>query len=56
VPSDHKRRARLNIIEHLLANIPYKRVARAKVRFPKRQIADAERRQSVPLRLIDEIY
>jgi polyphosphate kinase 2 len=56
VPSDQKRRARLNIIEHLLASIPYKRVPRAKVRFPKRHVADAEQRQSVPLRLIDQVY
>ena len=56
VPSDHKRRARLNIIEHLLASIPYKRVPRAKVRFPKRQIAGSDNRQLVPLRLIDEAY
>jgi len=56
VPSDHKRRARLNIIEHLLASIPYKRVSRVKVRFPKRHIAEADQRQPLPLRLIDEAY
>jgi polyphosphate kinase 2 len=56
VPSDHKRRARLNIIEHLLASIPYKRVPRAKVRLPKRHIADAKQRHPVRLRIIDEAY
>jgi polyphosphate kinase 2 (PPK2 family) len=32
VKSDDKKRARLNCIAHLLAQIPYKRVARAKVK------------------------
>jgi len=56
VPSDHKRRARLNIIEHLLASIAYKRVPRGKVRIPKRHIADAEQGPTAPLRIIDEAY
>jgi polyphosphate kinase len=36
VPSDDKRRARLNCIRHLLSLIPYKKVPRKKVRLPKR--------------------
>ena len=36
VRSDDKRRARLNCIAHLLKSIPYKKVARAKVKLPKR--------------------
>ena len=36
VPSDDKRRARLNCISHLLSLIPYKKVSRAKVKLPKR--------------------
>jgi polyphosphate kinase 2 len=36
VRSDDKRRARLNAIGHLLAQIPYKKVRRAKVQIPKR--------------------
>src|SRR5256714_32245 len=39
--SDDKRRARLNIIEHLLANIPYERVPRAKGKLPPRQVEAA---------------
>ena len=35
--SDNKRRARLNIISHLLNLIPYKDVPREKIKFPKRQ-------------------
>lgn len=37
VQSDDKRRARLNIISHLLSKIPYKSVPRQKVKLPKRQ-------------------
>ena len=36
VPSDDKRRARLNCISHLLSLIPYKKVQREKVKLPKR--------------------
>ena len=36
VRSDDKRRARLNCISHLLSLIPYKKVAREKVKLPKR--------------------
>jgi hypothetical protein len=36
VPSDDKKRARLNTIAHLLDRIPYKRVDRPKVRLPDR--------------------
>jgi hypothetical protein len=43
--SDNKRQARLNIIAHLLSNIPYKKVPRATVKLPKRKIA-----RSKPLR------
>jgi polyphosphate kinase 2 len=35
--SNNKRRARLNIISHFLNLIPYKDVARDKIKFPKRQ-------------------
>ena len=36
VPSDDKRRARLNCIAHLLSVIPYKKVQREKIELPKR--------------------
>ena len=41
VPSDDKRRARLNCISHLLSLIPYKKVPRKKVKLPKRSKKDA---------------
>jgi polyphosphate kinase 2 len=36
VPSDDKRRARLNCIAHLLSLIPYKKVKREKIELPER--------------------
>jgi len=37
VPSDDKRRARLNVIHHILKQVPYKSMPREKIKFPKRQ-------------------
>src|SRR5262245_23725040 len=54
--SDDKRRARLNVIEHLLASIPYRRVPRAKVKLPSRRIAKADRTPRLPLKYIAEVY
>ena len=36
VPSDDKKRARLNVIHHLLGRIPYEKVPREKVKLPDR--------------------
>jgi polyphosphate kinase 2 len=41
VPSDDKRRARLNCIAHLLGLIPYKKLPRKKVQLPERSTRDA---------------
>jgi len=40
-PSDDKRRARLNIIQHILRQIPYHAPKRRKVKLPKRHVDDA---------------
>jgi len=53
--SDDKRRTRLNIIEHLLGSIPYKRVPRAKVNLPKRHITAADQTPRLPLKVIPEV-
>lgn len=57
LPSDDKRRARLNCISHLLSLIPYKEVPREEVRLPKRSkqgeyddTATLEGRRFVPAR------
>jgi polyphosphate kinase 2 len=52
--SDDKRRARLNIIEHLLGNIPYERVPRAKVKLPERHVAKSAQTR-LPLKFIAEV-
>jgi polyphosphate kinase len=41
LPSDDKRRARLNCISHLLSLIPYKKTPRKKVKLPARSMKDA---------------
>ena len=54
--SDDKRRARLNIIEHLLANIPYEDVPREKVKLPKRHTRAADRASRLPLKIVAEVH
>ena len=41
VPSDDKRRARLNCVSHLLSLIPHKKLPRKKVQLPQRSTRDA---------------
>ena len=41
VRSDDKRRARLNVIAHILDRIPYKKVKRPKIKLPKRNMKGA---------------
>ncbi|MBK5967223.1 MULTISPECIES: polyphosphate kinase 2 [Thiorhodovibrio] len=50
--SDDKKRARLNIIRHLLAQIPYREQPREKISLPKRQKPDGYRESDHPLRII----
>jgi polyphosphate kinase 2 len=52
--SDDKRRARLNIIEHLLSQIPYKDVPRKKVNLPKRHVTSAGKQLAPAFKLIPE--
>ena len=54
--SDDKRRARLNIIEHLLANVPYEDVPRSKIKLPKRHTKAADRASRLPLKIIPEVH
>jgi len=52
--SDDKKRARLNIITHLLERIPYKKLPREKIRLPERQKAGGYREPDYPFKFIDE--
>jgi polyphosphate kinase 2 len=54
--SDDKKRARLNIITHLLEHVPYKKLPQEKVKLPKRQKAGGYREPDYPFKFIDERY
>jgi polyphosphate kinase 2 len=53
--SDDKRRARLNIITHLLGSIPYEDVPRQKVKLPKRHVSADRKQTSYPFKFIPEM-
>jgi polyphosphate kinase len=50
--TDNKRRGRLNIISHLLSQVPYKPLAHRDIALPTRQRADGYVQPDVPLRYI----
>jgi len=54
--SNDKRRARLNIIAHLLGKIPYKQAPREKVKLPKRQKAGGYKEPNYRFKRVDERY
>jgi polyphosphate kinase 2 len=56
VPSDDKERARLNIISHVLSQVPYKDVPREKVKLPKRQKPGDYRETVHPFKFIPDAY
>jgi polyphosphate kinase 2 len=55
VNSNDKRRARLNLISHLLSQIPYKAVPREKVKLPKRK-KDKASEPDYPRKFIPEVF
>jgi polyphosphate kinase 2 len=56
VPSDDKRRARLNIIHHILRTVPYKALPREKIRFPKRQKPDGYKDPRYPFKYVKAVF
>jgi polyphosphate kinase 2 len=56
VPSDDKRKARLNLITHLLSSIPYKAPKRDKIKLPKRQKRGKYREANYPFKLVPAKY
>jgi polyphosphate kinase 2 len=56
VRSDDKRRARLNCITHLLAQIPYKQAPREKIKLPKRQKPGGYEEPDYPYKLVPEKF
>jgi polyphosphate kinase 2 len=56
VHSDNKRRARLNVITHILSKIPYEELPHEKVKLPKRQGREGYRDSDYPFRMIPEVF
>ena len=54
--TDDKRRGRLNIITHLLTQIPYKKAPQEKVKLPKRQKRGDYREPDYPFKFIEERF
>jgi polyphosphate kinase len=54
VHSDDKRRARLNLITHLLGSIPYEEIPREKVKLPARQKAHGYREPDYSYKVVPE--
>ena len=54
--SDDKKKARLNIIKHLLGKVPYKEAPREKVELPKRQQKSKYKSPDYPFKYIPEAY
>jgi hypothetical protein len=54
--SDDKKSARLNIIKHLLGQIPYEEEPRKKVTLPKRNAHDSRRQPDSSFNFIPEVY
>ncbi|MFC7337489.1 polyphosphate kinase 2 [Haloferula chungangensis] len=52
VPADDKKKARLNCISHLLAQVPYQRIERSPVELPSRVHHDDYQREPVPKEII----
>jgi len=54
--SDDKKRVRLNIITHLLDQVPYKPLPRKKIKLPPRQQSGDYREPDYPLRYVPEKF
>jgi polyphosphate kinase len=56
VRSDDKKRARLNLITHLLEQVPHKKLSGEKIKLPKRQKAGGYRESDHPFKYVKEVY
>ena len=56
VNSDDKKRARLNLITHLLSKVPYEEAPREKVKLPKRQKPGSYRELDYPFKYVPEKF
>ena len=56
VPSDDKRRARLNVIHHILKQVPYKAPPKEKIKFPKRQKRGSYQEPAYPYKYVKAVF
>jgi polyphosphate kinase 2 len=56
VRSDDKKRARLNVITHILSRIPYKKLQRDEIQLPKRQKPHGYREPDYPYKYVPEKF
>ncbi|HET7528509.1 MAG TPA: polyphosphate kinase 2 [Burkholderiaceae bacterium] len=56
VRSNDKKRARLNLITHLLSHIPYKAPKREKIKLPKRKIDSSYRQPDYSKNFVPEVF
>ena len=56
VRSDDKKRARLNIIKHILGRIPYKEAPREKIKLPKRKKQGSYKESNYPFKFVPEAF
>jgi len=54
--SDDKKRARLNIIKHLLGRIPYEDVPRKKIKLPERQKPEGYKEPNYTFKWVEEAF
>lgn len=54
--SDDKKRARLNVIAHILSRVPYKHAPREKVKLPKRKKEVKYKSPDFPFKYVPEVY
>ena len=54
--SNDKKRARLNIISHLLGRIPYEDIPRKKIKLPERQKRDGYEEPNYPYKWVEEAF
>jgi polyphosphate kinase 2 (PPK2 family) len=56
IPSDNKRRARLNALTHILSKLPFEELPRSKVKLPKRQERGDCKEAGYPFRVVPEVF
>jgi polyphosphate kinase 2 len=53
--SDDKKRARLNVLSHIISKIPYENLSRKKIKLPKRPGLNGDRKNGYPFKYIPEV-